>query len=328
MEYLIVDNGLEFHGNDLEALCYSFGITIMYMPRKTPWFKGVVERWIGTLNRGVSHVIPGTTFSDIFEKEDYDAAQNATLTLSTFKEVIHVWIVDYYHQKQHRSLGDTPLNVWLQNINEHDIPLPSDIDDLDYLLGSVAERTLSHKGIELNSIRYNSEELNELRYRKGPTFRVTIRYSKADLGYIHVIDPDTSKPIRVQAIDFLYADGLSEWQHQVCKRFARNYFDRSDLEALAQAKETIRQLIENDMGEKRIKTRKRAHRFVNAVEKDEPNINHYISSTTPLYADTERNYTDELHSSDSESLLSASNDEVINDNSSSLKKLKIVKNSY
>lgn len=324
MEYLVVDNGLEFHGNDLEALCHAFGVSVMYMPRRKPWFKGIVERFIGSFNRGVCHGVPGTTFSSILDRDDYDAAKNATLTLSTFLEIVHVWIVDYYHQRKHKALGNTPVNVWNNNIIEHEIPLPSDVDDLDYLLGSVAERTLSHKGIELNSLRYNSIVLNELRLRKGPNDRVSIRYNKADLGYIHVIDPDTDKPIRVPALDQDYASGLSEWQHKVCKRYANDNFDRSDIEALAEAKETIRGLVASDMGNKRIKTRKRAHRFVNSADQEAMEKPVSTDITTPLRADTRSNQA-------YEQLMKASNDEIDDEGTEVTKspsKLKIVKNNH
>src|ERR1019366_5694076 len=64
MRELVVDNGREFHSKSLEAACYSVGTEIHYAPRKVAWFKGKVERVQGTLNRGVAHGTPGTTFSN------------------------------------------------------------------------------------------------------------------------------------------------------------------------------------------------------------------------------------------------------------------------
>jgi putative transposase len=70
MEQLFVDNGLEFHSISLEKACFAFGVEIIYTPRKTPWYKGKIERFNRTINDGVSHGIAGTTFSNIFEKDD------------------------------------------------------------------------------------------------------------------------------------------------------------------------------------------------------------------------------------------------------------------
>lgn len=83
MQELVVDNGMEFHSESLENACLMLGIEIHYSARKTPWFKGKIERVIGSLNRGVAHGVDGTTFSNIFEKGDYDPSKQAVIRLST-----------------------------------------------------------------------------------------------------------------------------------------------------------------------------------------------------------------------------------------------------
>ncbi len=55
MSTLVVDNGLEFHSESLVQACYSLGIEINYAPRRQGWFKGTIERFIGTQNRGIAH---------------------------------------------------------------------------------------------------------------------------------------------------------------------------------------------------------------------------------------------------------------------------------
>lgn len=140
MEQLVVDNGLEFHGISLEKACFAFGVEIIYTPRKTPWFKGKIERFNRTLNESVSHGISGTTFSNIFEKDDYDPAKHAVVTLSALRHILHKWIADCYHQKPHRSLDEhTPAAVWSSSINPEDIALAHDPAELDMLLGKVIE---------------------------------------------------------------------------------------------------------------------------------------------------------------------------------------------
>jgi len=97
MRNLVCDNGLEFHGTGLEKACLSLNINIMHAPRRTPWAKGKVERVIGSLNRAVAHIAPGTTFSNTREKGDYDSTKHATVTLSALRAAITKWVVDVNH---------------------------------------------------------------------------------------------------------------------------------------------------------------------------------------------------------------------------------------
>lgn len=262
METLVCDNGQEFHSASLEAACLTLGITQQYCPRKRPWYKGIIERMLGTLNRGVAHGVPGTTFSSILEKEEYKSAEKATVTLATLKEIIHVWIIDYYHQRPHRTLGDTPAHAWLTETSGMSIPLPATPAELDAILGKIDTCKLTHRGIEINGLFYNSEEAGALRRRLGTNIDVTVKHHDDNLGSIHVLIPDTQEYIALQAIDFEYADGLSLWQHMVCKRFARrNLKGRTDIVALAEAKRSIREMVEQDFGRKRAKSRMRSQRF-------------------------------------------------------------------
>lgn len=262
METLVCDNGAEFHGDSLEIACLNLGINIQYCPRKQPWFKGSVERTLGTVNRGVAHGVPGTTFSNILEKADYDAAHKATVTLSTLREIIHLWIVDYYHQRPHKSIGDTPAHAWQTEVVGMDIPLPSDPEELKAILGKIDTRELTHKGIEINSLFYNSAEAGLITRRQGTDLTVTVRYQEDDLGSIHILAPDTNTYVEVPAIDQDYAAGLTLWQHRVCRRYAKRHLKgRTDTVALAEAKRRIIELIEDDFGRKRRKTRARSGRF-------------------------------------------------------------------
>jgi transposase InsO family protein len=68
MRQLYMDNDLEFHSKSVREMCYSMGIEPHYAPRLEPWFKGMIERFFRTMNEGVAHGVPGTSFRNIFEK--------------------------------------------------------------------------------------------------------------------------------------------------------------------------------------------------------------------------------------------------------------------
>lgn len=272
MNGIVVDNGPEFHSENLEASCYSLGIDIQYCPRKKPWFKGIVERTLGTLNRGVAHGVPGTTFNSILEKDEYDAVAHATITLRTLREMIHVWIVDYYHQRPHKGLGDTPAHAWKLETENTAIRLPTDPKDLDIALCKIASRRLTHKGIEINNLFYNSHDARDLMYRLGDDKSVIVRYDDEDLGYIQILDPATNEYHQIPALDQDYAKGLTLYQHKVCRRYAqRELQGRTDTAALAEAKRKIMELVDADVIRKGKRTRSHGARFRNVGnDKEQP----------------------------------------------------------
>lgn len=292
MEKLIVDNGLEFHSDSLDAVCFSLGIDLQFTPRKTPWWKGKIERFNGTLNREVAHGNPGTTFANIFEKDDYNPAEHAVITLDTMKTVIHKWIVDVYHQRGHRSLDNIPPAIkWSSSIAIEDIKLPEDPSRLDAIMGKVEQRVLTHKGIEYEGLLYNCSELTNLRRRLGTKLDVELRVDEGDIGHIHVIAPDKSSIIRVPCLDMGYANGITSWQHRVFKRYAKlNLNFGSNPNGWRHAKVAIAEIIQHDILKKGTKKKNktgsgRMGRFQNAGKTKQKNstdsINASVVSSSP-----------------------------------------------
>jgi putative transposase len=261
MRELVVDNGSEFHSVSLENACYSLGIEIHYSARKTPWFKGKIERFLGTLNGAVAHGNPGTTFRNIFDKEEYDPSKHAVIRLSKLQEIIRMWVVDVYHQKIHRTLNAPPAIVWQNSIRPEDILLPDDPAQLDAIMGRSENRRLTHKGIEINCMFYNSPELTDLRRQFSDTLDVEIRVNDADLGHIIVFSPDKTQMFKANVLTPEYANGLSAWQHRVCKKFAANELKKYDATGWLEAKMDITSLIEEEFMHKKMKSRSKIARF-------------------------------------------------------------------
>jgi putative transposase len=262
MHNLVVDGGLEFYSASLEQVCLSLNINWIAAPRRTPWFKGKIERFLGTMNRAVAHGVPGTTFSNIFEKGDYNPTKHAVVTLSTLRKVVRMWIADVYHQQVHRSLQTTPAKMWTSSIKPEDIRLPDETTQLDVVMGRVESRALSHKGIEFQGLFYNSPELIELQRKEGKKLTVEIRINESDIGSIYVLSPKTSKAYSVAALDREYASGISLWQHKVIKNYQRQHFDKDDgVDGWLQAKSEIAHLIDESLKLKRTRTHKRIARY-------------------------------------------------------------------
>ena len=165
MDTLGLDNGADFHSNGLYDLASRYGIDLDFCEVRTPWMKGIIERLQGTINRGVAHGQPGTLFEDLIERGDYNSASKACITLEDLHRIIHIWIVDYYHQRRHRSLGMTPHESWTREMQHREIPLPTSAVELDQALSVRFTRTLTHKGVELDHLFYNSPVLPLMQIR-------------------------------------------------------------------------------------------------------------------------------------------------------------------
>jgi putative transposase len=67
-DLVYMDNAKEFHAEALRSAAQEWGINLEFRPRGLPHFGGHIERLIGTM-MGAVHLIPGTTFSNVAERE-------------------------------------------------------------------------------------------------------------------------------------------------------------------------------------------------------------------------------------------------------------------
>jgi putative transposase len=81
IEHLHLDNAKEFRSETLRRGCEQYGIAIDYRPVRTPHYGGHIERLIGTM-MGKVHLLPGTTFSDVRTKGEWDPQKTAAMTIT------------------------------------------------------------------------------------------------------------------------------------------------------------------------------------------------------------------------------------------------------
>lgn len=252
MEVLKVDNAMAFHGESLEDAALELGFLIDYAPAGTPWFKASIERLIRTKNTQLIHQLPGTTFSNIFQKKGYDPLKHALISKNTLDEIIHVYVIDIYSRQVHRGIRDVPARRWDELIAKHPPAYPRKLSDLNVLLGKVVWRTVQRTGIEIDGLYYRSEELASLRSRimskhRRTEKKVKVKRNPEDLSLIYVQDDFKGRYLAVPAEDQEYTKGLSEFQHDVFRNFARerakDYVKREDL---ISAKEYIKQLVKEE----------------------------------------------------------------------------------
>lgn len=282
---LIIDNGKEFIGVDLLDACNSLGVELDQMPIRTPHFKATVERMFGTINTGLLHTLPGTTFSNPQQRGDYKSAEEACIDLEDLNNVLHTFLLDIYAESFHRGLGDIPARRWESITQEGFFPrLPMSAEELKILLGRVAYRVIQPYGIEFMRLRYNSRDLAPLRTHLDGT-KAKIKYDPTDLGCIHVYDPQEQVYIAVKCLDREYAQGLSLWKHRVILNLARKEQAKVDILSLARAKRRIQEIVEKSKSDKRIKSRSRIARWETGgkpVGRGEQNDSSPLDETIPL----------------------------------------------
>ena len=258
---LMVDNGKEFIGHDLDDACLLLGIVLQRAPVQTPHFKAGVERMFGSLNTTLFHTLPGTTFSNPQQRGDYVSAEQACVYLSEVDKILHIFLLDIYAQRFHRGLNGVPARRW-EELTQHGFspPLPPNAQELSILLGRTVSRVVHAYGIDFMSLRYNCRELLPLRTRlKGE--KAKIKYHPADLSYLHVYDSFEGRYIHVPALDQEYTQNLSLWKHRVIRRAVLNEQDKVDIVALGRAKRKIQAIVEAGRERKRQSTRSRIGRW-------------------------------------------------------------------
>lgn len=240
IDQLVCDNGLEFHAQDLEAACAELGIHVIYCPTRAPQMKGRIERVLKTLNYGLVHLQPGTTFAKYDKRHAYDSERTAVLTLEALQEIVHRWSIDIYSMTFHRGIQTTPKQKWDEGIAKYPRRLPPSIDVMNVYLGNSATRTLGKDGIGAHGLLYASPALQDLRRRRGD-IKVTVRTDPDNLGAIFVFDEEAKQYIEAKCTLPGYADGLTAEQHRWILSKARKDYETSPRHlALLAAKSALR----------------------------------------------------------------------------------------
>lgn len=258
METLKVDNASEFTGKQLEDACYQLNINLDFAPPKIPWYKAKVERFFRTISTQILTGQPGAFLKFMKKYDDeYNPKKSAVISLESLHEIIHLFIIDIVSQMPHPTFGTSRENVWLKGISEYPPALPSSMQELRILLGSLTYRVISKSGIEFEGLYYRSPELIRLRYiyerrdkrrNTGTKERekAKIKFDPTDLSLIYVFDPDNHNFVAIPAVSQKYTSGLSLWQHRVIKKVASSEAKQVDIIALAIAKQKIQDIVERD----------------------------------------------------------------------------------
>lgn len=237
---IYVDNGAEFHARAFERACSEYQIDLRHRPPGTPRYGGHIERLIGTM-MGAIHLLPGSHFSNIFERGDLDAEAEAVMTLRELETWLALEITGSYHARVHSVLEKTPSAAWAAQADETKLRMPVDLRQflVDFLPSE--QRVLQRDGLHLFHIRYWADELRWLMGRESRKF--TLKYDPRDLSRIFVLTENGI--IEARPAD-LTRPAVTLWEHRAARRALREAGRRSvDEELIFRTIEAQRDLVDS-----------------------------------------------------------------------------------
>lgn len=257
--HLVVDNGAEFWSDDLDAALRPLVTQIHYSKAAKPWEKPHVEKAFDSFYKLLFSRLPGKTFNNISELEEYDPKKHAAVRVSVFLELLYKWVVDYFHMKPDSKERQIPYHKWNESKWRPNFYAGAEAEQLKIELGRLNTRTLGKDGIRLHNLRYYSKELvaykkrSAAANRKGATLKV--KTDPDDISYIYVYLEEDKCYLKVPVIkDYGHIEGVSLYQHErICAVRRLNTRLKKDDEALADTYLYIDRRIDGEV--ERIKNR-------------------------------------------------------------------------
>ncbi|MHB9351648.1 Mu transposase C-terminal domain-containing protein [Pseudomonas amygdali] len=179
-----MDNAAEFRSPILEAALELHGCKPQWRKVYKKHMGGVIESLIGTLMTTAVHFLPGTTYSNVEDRGEYDSEAKAAMT---FKEFC-TWFAGQiliYHGTVHSELGTSPKDAWKAYFSSKSGKLPPvAINKRNLYLDFLPERhkPIRNNGITLNAGVYYCSALNAHQGRG----KVVVKFDPRDMTKIWV----------------------------------------------------------------------------------------------------------------------------------------------
>ncbi|MCD6489636.1 MAG: DDE-type integrase/transposase/recombinase [Thermodesulfobacterium sp.] len=210
------DNAKEFRSKEMQNFLEFYGIHQEFRPKATPHYGGHIERFFKTLNDEL-HKLPGTTFSNIQQKGEYNPEKHASMTLSELEKYIASWIVKVYHKKPHAGIGTSPLEAFKRAVfgdgKGKGIGYPSllsreELEKIRISLLYTEKRTVQRYGVRIDHVTYWSEIL--IPYI-GTNRKFIFKVDPRDVSSIYFFHPDHKEYYKIPCKDFTFPP-MTRWE--------------------------------------------------------------------------------------------------------------------
>ena len=226
-----VDNGKDLIGLDMQRVCDEFGMTMTRRPVGRPQFGAHIERVLGTINKEI-HNLPGTTFSNIAEKAEYDSVKNASFTLDEITKWLTEFIVNVYHKRVHHGIGMTPKQKYHLGIFGDDEnpgtgipPVVENKESIRIALLPTFYRTVQKDGITLDGITYYSDVIRTWINRKdekGNKLTFKVKRDPLNIQKLYFFDPQLEEYFELNYRK-LHAPKMTLWDMYAAKRYLKEH---------------------------------------------------------------------------------------------------------
>ena len=226
-----VDNGADLIGLDMQRVCDEFGMTMVRRPVGRPQFGAHIERILGTINKEI-HNLPGSTFSNVTEKAEYDSIKNAAFSLEEITKWLTEFIVNKYHNRIHHGIGMTPKQKYRLGIfgdDEHPgtglPPIIEDKESIKIALLPTFYRTVQKDGITLDGITYYSDVLRTWINREdeqGNKLKFKIKRDPLSIQKLYFFDPELKEYFELHYRK-LHAPDMTLWDLFAAKRYLQEH---------------------------------------------------------------------------------------------------------
>lgn len=234
MRTIHTDNAKEFRGTMLGWAAREHGINPERRPKGQPRYGGHVERGFRTFMAKVHEELPGTTFSNVKDRVDYDSEGHACMTLDAVEKWFTMYVLGYYHQQPHKgNNGLPPVHLWEQMLlhgTDSVLPvgIPARVENeeqlrLDFL--PYFERTIQEYGIQSWGLTWYSDSIRRFMHTRQRDDiknkkKFICRYDPRDLSRLWMYDDYAKRYIEVPFRD-LTRPAVSLWEVKNAKRINR-----------------------------------------------------------------------------------------------------------
>jgi putative transposase len=216
-ELVHTDNGSDFRSRAFARACSNLGIETDLRPVGAPRYGGHIERLIGSVMSEM-HLLPGTTFSNVAARGDYDSDAAAVMTIDEFEVWLWRFVAGDYNRRIHASLSAPPLETWRRLCAEQAITprQPLDPESLAVAFLPRISRTITRQGISFHHVRYYEPFLGPL--LDSGLRRVELAYDPRDLSRLLVETPQGVRALRYRN---LARPPMSLWELRAARRRLR-----------------------------------------------------------------------------------------------------------
>ena len=243
-DVVVVDNGLDLLAHAVVAALDSLVIEAIYTPPRTPWYKGVIERFGRTLNMRFIHWLPGTTLGKQMREFEYNPRAHACISYADFRTMLDFYVANIHNVAPRRGKFGTPLRRWSHGVSQWPVRLPESEANFDAIFALTFTRTLRQTGISFADLFFNSDQLGMLWNRLEPGTTVRIKVDPTDIRAIHVIDPRDDSAIKVPCLTHFDYPRPYAYHIQVQAWRRKEGHDASDMASLARDEAMFRRAIE------------------------------------------------------------------------------------